>query len=165
MKRFIIFITLLTVIALPAMAQNPDKKYAVVGLGLTSDTQPSVLGWGALAIPVADRTVSWTMYDVGLEPATAPDQPFFDPSRLKYKTRTGLAFKLYDLPFKHISVWGLGDAGISANGDTVVGSFGGGGFIDIPFGHGVGFTGLFQAERDAQNGPVFSPRFGFRMEF
>jgi hypothetical protein len=164
--RVPVFLCLL-VCSLPCFSQTstpPDLegKFAAVGLGLFQSATPQLQGFGLLALPVGSRVLSYTDYDVAAIPGAPVPGRIILP-RLQFSMRTGFAVRIYQLS-PRISLYGLGGAGMAATGDNVVGSFGGGGFIDIAIGKGWGALIILEASRNAVTGTEFIPRVGIRIK-
>lgn len=142
-----------------ASPAQDQEKFGAFGLGFNDQASPKIQGWAALAIPVADRVLSYTAYDIA--PVKEGGQVSFAGVRLNYMIRTGVAYRIYEIA-PGWTLWGLGNAGMSADGNVVVGAFEYGGFLDKSFGKGWGFMAVLAAQKDAISGTTFSPRFGFR---
>ena len=169
LPMILIPLLLIPMLAVPQLrAQDKPNKWGAAGMGINADG--NIMGWGAIALPLTEKAISWTTYDISMTEKVDPEGPAFDLERLKYKTRTGFGYQMYLLQLGkfQMTVWGLADAGVSGTEDSAVGSFAYGGFVDVPFvikGIHMGAIGVLQAERDAQNGDQFNKRFGFRVKF
>jgi len=144
---------------MPSLQAQDSPKIGAFGLAYDDLNKPNLAGWGALAIPVAPRTLSYTDYDVS--PVSTGGQFALGKIRLQYSIRTGAAFQLKTLK-PGVTLYGLGGAGLSADSLTLVGSFSGGGFLDIAFGKGWGALIIVQEEKNAVTGAHFTPRIGIR---
>ena len=159
MKFLMGMLTILLIIAfiLPASAQT--QRFGATGLAFDTQSTPNLKGWGTLALPVSENIYSYTTYDVA--PVTKGGDIEFLNVRLQYTIRTGFARKLITLTPRY-SLYALGDAGISADSQNVVGAFAGGGFLDIEIKNGWGTLIILQAEKNAVTGTHFAPRVGIR---
>lgn len=144
-------------------------KFGVLGIGAGSSDTEAIQGWGALGIGLSDRLISFSDMDVAIVKGTTFQQALNNDG-LQYTVRTGAAFRIYD-PFKWLSIWGLGDAGIAAGGVTgydgqtvVSGSFAGGGFLHIKLNSVVGGLIILQVDKNATTGRKFIPRFGLKVK-
>ena len=107
--------------------------------------------------------MSYTDYDVSALPGTPVAGQKFALPKISYSMRTGVAVHIYQIA-KGVNLFGLGGAGIAAGGSNVVGSFGGGGFVDFAFGKSGswGAVLILEANRNAITGTDFIPRVGIR---
>ncbi|NLT67271.1 MAG: hypothetical protein GXX84_11775 [Acidobacteria bacterium] len=142
-----------------AVAQDaPEKeKFGAFGLGYSEVAKPNLQGWAALGIPVSDRVMSYTAYDIA--PVKEGGQASLAGIRIQYNIRTGFACRVYDIT-RSWSLWGLGNAGMAADGNVVTGSFEYGGFLYKGLGKGWGAILILGAQKDAISGTVFAPRLG-----
>jgi hypothetical protein len=170
MKSIICALALLSIfLALPVFSQEPEKPtFGAVGISIDQTAEKSLAGWGALGIPVSDRVVSFTDFDVSVIRGTTWQQALKNEG-VQYTIRTGFAFKLFS-PLKGVSIWGLGDAGVAAGGpegytgQTVVsGSYAGGGFVHVG-NERVGGLLILQVDQNAATGRSFIPRIGVRVK-
>jgi hypothetical protein len=162
--KICLLIIALLVLALPAFAQTPapsNPKIAGVGLALFQDATPQIQGFGFLALPVSENKVfSYTDWDVAALPGDPIPGRIVFP-KLQFAIRTGFAVHAFEIT-KGLNLYGLANAGIATTGDTVVGSFSGGGFLDITIGRGWGAILVLQVDRNAQTGTSLVPRAGIR---
>lgn len=162
MKFFSILLFCL-LFAFPAFAQDENAKYGAFGLGLSQEVDGSVLGWGALGIPLTERSVSFTSFDVFSADETGSEFSILG-YRLRYTVRTGAAYKLVSFG-ERVSIFGLGDIGIATDGEVVSGSYAGGGFLNIKLNDTWGFMAVLQADHNNIDGTDFKPRFGVNVKF
>jgi len=155
----VLLFVLLFFLAVPAQAQNFEGKYGAFGMAYDPGSTPNLKGWAALAIPISERALSYS--DVDFAPVTKGANYEFAGVKLQATFRTGFAYRMYEIT-KGCNLYALGDAGIAASSENVVGSFAGGGFVDIAIGKGWGALVILQAEKNAVIGMTFTPRVGFR---
>ena len=180
MKRYLILICLFISMTVPLLAQSPTPdqpvKFVAAGLAFFQSATPALQGWGALAMPLSDKILSWTAYDVSALPGdkiiSSPGEclqlgggcgapPRWTPPKISYTMRTGIAVHIYTIT-KGVNLFGLGGAGIAAGGSNVVGSFAGGGFLDFALGKGWGAVLILEVNKNAMTGSDFVPRVGIR---
>lgn len=160
--KTIIAVLFIVLLALPCMAQDTEK-FGAFGLGIAQDTPASVIGWGALGIPIADKTLSYTDFDVSGYTGDGTGKVTFLGKQISYTMRTGLAYELYRI--NRLSLWGLGDFGITALGDDVGSSVAGGGFLNYRFTDRWSAMVILQADRNSVTGLTdFKPRFGLNVK-
>lgn len=147
-----------------AQAQEPEEKeyYGAFGLFVNQEVTGSVGGWGALGIPVAEKTISFTSFDVNSVKAGETGNVSFLGYQMQYTMRTGVANEIFRI--KAVSLWVLGDVGFTAAADNVVGSYAGGGFVNIPFSKRWSAMVILQADKNSITGLDFKPRFGVNVK-
>ena len=163
MKRLILTLVLIlamTPVALGQTAPNDPPKFVAAGLGFFESANPQIQGFGAVAIPVSDKVLSFTDYDVAALPGEKVAGKWTMP-KIQYTMKTGFAIHIYTL-HKGVNLYGLGGAGIAANGQNIVGAFSGGGFIDFALGKGWGAMLVLEVNRNSNTGNDFVPRIGIR---
>lgn len=172
MRTILCFLLLVAIIAMPLVAQDePDgKRFYAVGLTADTSQEQSLSGWAAIGIPITERIVSYTDTDVAVVKGATVRQ-LMNNEGLQYSLRTGFAYRLLDLS-SWLSVWGLGDAGISAGGPEgmddqipVSGSFAGGGFVRASFKNKINALIILQVDKNAATGRRFIPRIGLQFKF
>jgi hypothetical protein len=157
--RFIIFCIFVFFAICSTMAQDKPK-FVGVGMAFNQDASPQIQGFGALAIPISDRVLSFTDYLVSAIPQPRVGGKLQLP-KIQYVMRTGIAVKIYAISPK-LTLWGMGNAGVAADGGATSGSFAGGGFVDWSLGKGWGALVILQVDKNAATGTQFIPRVGVR---
>jgi hypothetical protein len=162
MKRLFLIVLFLATISAITFAQTPvDKpKFVFAGLAFFQSANPQLQGFGGITLPISEKIISYTDWDVAATPGDKIPGRVTIP-KLQYSMRTGIAYHMYEIR-KGLNLYGLGDLGMATNGDNVVGSFAGGGFVDVALGKGWGCVFVIQVERNAITGTDVIPRFGFR---
>jgi len=145
-----------------AVAQDQTTRFGAAGLGYYSTATPNIQGFAALGIPISDTIISYTAYEV--YPVKEGGNVQFVGHRLQYDIGTGAAYKIKQVT-PSWSLWGLGKAGLSTSGESTRAMFEYGAFVDKGVGKGWGVLLIMSAKYDADNGNVFSPRFGVRKQF
>jgi hypothetical protein len=159
---FIALLLCVVLVAVPAFAQEQNK-FGAAGVFFNQEVTGSVGGWAALAIPIAERTLSFTDYDVNAVTGDGGGTVSFFGKQIQYTIRTGFANRIYGIG--RFSLWALGDAGITALDDNVVGSFAGGGFLHYKITDRWGGLAILQADHNSITGTDFKPRFGISVKF
>jgi hypothetical protein len=77
---------------------------------------------------------------------------------MQFQFRPGLAYPV--LKVGAITILGMGEAGLSATGETVGGSFGGGGIAMIRFKSSWAILGVMRVVRNNISGTQFVPELG-----
>jgi hypothetical protein len=155
---------LLVLILLPAVASaqtsaDPQlpSQFVSAGTAYNQASTPQIQGWGSYAHQISGPLYSYSTYDVTALPGTpVPGKPVLPT--LQYSARTGVAVHVTN--FGRLSLWGLGDAGVAATGETVVGSFSGGGFGAVQFGKGWAAMLVMRIVRNAVSGTQYVPEIG-----
>lgn len=159
MKTLIFLVTILILLSAPAFAQTPTEKYGAFGLAYFNSGTPNIQGWAALGIPISEKTISYTDYDIA--PIKSGGQASVAGVRLQYAIRTGLAYRIYNVT-NSWSLWGLGNIGLAADGRAITRSFQYGGFLDKSIGKGWGVMLILSGEDSGATGRDFAPRIGIR---
>ncbi len=161
MKRLSLIFACLILLSSTLMAQDATQKFAAVGMAFSPVSTPQLQGWGALAIPISEKIISYTDYDVSALLGDPVVGQRFTMPKIQYQMRTGIGILIYKIT-PAISLWGLGGIGGATDGNATSASFAGGGFLDFGLGRGWGALLILQADRNAATGTQFTPRIGIR---
>jgi hypothetical protein len=145
-----------------AMAQAESVRFGAAGIGYTATATPNIQGFAALGIPITEKIISYTAYEV--YPVQSGGNLMVAGYHLQYDIGTGAAYKLYQFT-NSWSLWGLGKAGLTTSAESTKAMIEYGGFVDKGIGKGWGIMFIMSAKYDADNGNVFNPRFGIRKRF
>ena len=159
MRNILFVFGLLLMLSICAMAQDQAPRFGAFGLGYDSMGSPTVQGFTAFGIPISDKLISYTAMDIARVKSDGMVTVAGIP--LTYRFRSGFAYKVYAIT-PGTTLYGLGAAGMAANGSVLVGAYEYGGFIDQALGKGWGAMVILSAQRDAINGTRFNPGFGLR---
>jgi hypothetical protein len=149
---FFLFPLLSTAQDLPPIPANSAFIGAVINSDNVGNFQFSAAYRKALTGPLA----TMTFYDV-----TGIKLHPFDLSNMQYSGRQALTLRLAQ-PNKWLSLWALGEAGITGTVDVALGStFGGGGYADFNLGRNVSLLVMPKAVKNTVSGTNFELRMYF----
>lgn len=157
MKHLLLTILLLFPVGLFAQDDDLPNAFVAGGAAYNESASPNVLGWGTFAKRIAGPVFSFTTYDI------TPIMKDSGLPTLQYAARTGIAVRMYQFG-ESLSVFGLGDAGISTTGQAVNGSFSGGGFGAIRLGKGWHTLLILRIIHDPVVGTRYIPEAGVGLE-
>jgi hypothetical protein len=146
---------------IPLAPSQTTEKFGAFGIGYNSPGADQIVGWGVIAIPVAETTYSFSGYDVSILPGT-PFSKLLQANVISYSVHTGIAQKVYSFT-SGCNLYGLAQAGISTGqSGSILGNFIGGGFLDIAIKKGWGVIAAIEVNRNSDNGTQVIPRIGLR---
>ena len=154
MKTMLLITLMLFPVGLFAQDDGLPNTFVAAGVAYNKEATPNVQGWGSFAKKLTGPVYSFSTYDITNIPKT------LDFSTIQYSVRTGVAVRVFEINDR-ISIWGVGDAGISATGEAVNGSFSGGGFGTVKIKESFGALFIIRAIHDPVAGTRYVPEVGF----
>jgi hypothetical protein len=136
-----------------ALAQDLPSAAVAAGVGLNQNSTPQVQGWATYAKQVPGKIFLLSTCDITAVPGSTGTLP-----KLQFQFRPGLAYPLFQIG--GLTFLGMGEAGLSATGETVGGSFGGGGIAMVRFKTSWAILGVMRVVRNNISGTQFVPEIG-----
>lgn len=158
-RRFLIMIGIGLLLALPALAQELPTELYACGVALNSAATPNVQGWITHGNLVGNGFYFLQSYDVSPIPHSSTPVAGLNIPKLQSQARLGTALYLRNLS-KRVMLFGLGDAGIAADGESIGSSLSGGGMAVIALGKGFSLPLGFRIIRNSETGTTYVPQIG-----
>jgi len=165
LNSLLLFIFFSFALCLSAASQQPEpkQKFGAFGVGFSENAEGKTIGWDAIGLQFADRTLSYTSTEFSAIKEGQNGLIFVAGKPLQMTVRQGIAFEMLTINDR-FRLYALADAGITATGENVVGSYAGGGFIDWEFAKGIGVLIALQADKNSIRGTEFNPKIGLRFK-